>query len=102
MKKLEFCEISIKETQIQDLILSVGTGIAQKLLDKAEEFAWSRGETRIVLLTTYAQVAAIKLYKRNGYEVTKITPGRRPTIGFLPGILWRFVYMHKDRPTFSN
>ncbi|XP_075242069.1 putative N-acetyltransferase 14 [Convolutriloba macropyga] len=79
-----------------------GTGIAQKLLDKAEEFAWSRGETRIVLLTTYAQVAAIKLYKRNGYEVTKITPGRRPTIGFLPGILWRFVYMHKDRPTFSN
>ncbi|XP_075249778.1 putative N-acetyltransferase 14 [Convolutriloba macropyga] len=75
-----------------------GSGIAQLLLDKAEEFAWSRGENRIELTTSLAQFAAIKFYKRNGYIQAKYAREHDITFGFLPGIRRRLVIMHKECP----
>ena len=79
-------------------LYSTGSGIAQLLLDKAEEFAWSRGENRIELTTSLAQFAAIKFYKRNGYIQAKYAREHDITFGFLPGIRRRLVIMHKECP----
>ena len=45
-----------------------GRGIAQKLLDAAEEFARKSGYEWIYLDTTDEMRAAARLYERNGYE----------------------------------
>ena len=73
---------------------SRGTGLATRLVEKAEEFARSRGESRIELATTCDQVAALNVYKRHGFKVTKVEPGGR--IGFLPGIGFDMAYLAKD------
>ena len=71
-----------------------GTGLAQKLVQRAEEFAWSLGETRIELVTSVELQAAMKLYSRSGFKVSRI---RDKYVGYVPGILWRFVDMYKER-----
>merc|ERR1712226_1752962 len=75
---------------------SRGSGLAQKLIERAEAFSWSRDEvTKIKLITTADQKAAVKLYQKNGYRISKMV--NEGNIGFLPGLPKQLVYMYKNR-----
>lgn len=75
LRKLRFADKSVADemdcAEIKRMYLRTkfrGSGIAQRLLSVAEEYACSAGYAWIYLDTTDEMKAAAKLYERNGYE----------------------------------
>ena len=71
-----------------------GTGLADRLMLRAEHLARSRGETRIELTVKSDQVAALKVYKRHGFQITREEHGHRN--GLLLGINFTKTHLAKD------
>ncbi len=59
----------LKKTYLQKQFR--GTGLAQKLLNKAVNFAKQKGYKKIILSTTSQMKAAIKFYQKHGFKKYK-------------------------------
>ena len=72
-----------------------GSGLANKLIEKAEDFARGIGAQGYILKTVDVQYAAIKVYKRHGCFVEKVeTAFINP--GLLPGFKMLMLMMRKN------
>ena len=67
-----------------------GRGIAQRMLDCAESRARKFGFAKMILSTAEVQVAAIRFYKKSGFQVVSTEVAAKMTTATVGGGLTRF------------
>ena len=69
MQRINSTEIELRRMYLDSEYR--GQGLSQKMLDHAERHARQRGFRYMILSTAELQAAAVKLYEKSGYELTK-------------------------------